>query len=62
MIIHSPAETFHQQADVSFGHSGSRHVHNATVWLGVQRVLGFCGEQISAVGLGNVYHLLIILK
>lgn len=48
--IYSLAQTFHQEADVSVGHSGSRHVHDATVRLAVQSVLGLCGEQIIAVG------------
>lgn len=49
-MIYSLAQTFHQEADVSVGHSGSRHVHNTAVWLSVQCVLGLCGEQINAVG------------
>lgn len=43
-MIHSLALTLHQEADVSVGHMGSRHIHNATVWLAPQRILGLCGE------------------
>lgn len=34
--ILSPSQAFHQEADVRFGNPGSRHVHNATVWLILQ--------------------------
>lgn len=43
-MTHSLALTLHQEADVSVGHTGSRHVHNATVWLAPQCILGLCGE------------------
>lgn len=48
--IYILAQTLHQEADVRVGHVGSRHVHNASVWLAVQCILRLCGEQIIASG------------
>lgn len=35
-LILSPSQALHQEADVCFGNPGSRHVHDATVWLILQ--------------------------
>lgn len=35
-LILSPSQALHQEADVRFGNPGSRHVHDATVWLILQ--------------------------
>lgn len=49
-----PAQTFHQEVDVSVGDSVGWHFQNPTAWQGVQWVLGLCGEQINFVGFGCV--------
>lgn len=59
---HSLAQTLHPEADVGVGHSGSRHVHNATVWLALQCVAGLCGERRNAGGFIMCNQLFITLK
>lgn len=41
-LKHLPAQTCHEEGDVRAAHSGSRHVHDAIVWLAVHWVLWFC--------------------
>lgn len=39
-VMLSLSQTFHPEVDVCLGHTGSRHVHDATFWLVLQRQRG----------------------
>lgn len=44
LSVYSLAQTLDQEVDVSVGHPGGRHVHDAAVGLALHRTLGLCGE------------------